>query len=103
MTKTGDKSGAVLRDRIHGETAKIPWKELQLWFANGSAISVSRQLDLIEVAAQFSLDNAGTIDSWMSDGHIRPVSDAEAAQWIEADLLVWTVVVKPWVLVQSVS
>jgi hypothetical protein len=71
MAQTDDESDAVLRDRVHGETAKIPWKELQLWFANGSAISVSQQLDLIEVAAQFSLDNAGTIDSWMSAGHIR--------------------------------
>jgi hypothetical protein len=32
---------------------------------------------------------------------ISPVSDSQARDWIKQDIILWSVVVKPWVLVQS--
>jgi len=38
----------------------------------------------------------------MADGVVGPVSDAHAVEWLEARALMWSVVVRPWVLVQPV-
>jgi len=91
------------RARILGETAQIPWKELQRWFASGHAIFVSSSLDLIETAYQLSLDNANELRDWMVSGQVDRVSDAQAREWLDTDKNVWAVVVKPWILVQPVE
>ena len=97
------ESADLERARILGETAQIPWKELQRWFASGHAIFVSSSLDLIETAYQLSLDNANELRDWMASGRVDRVSDAQAREWLEADEIVWAVVVKPWILVQPVK
>lgn len=88
------------RARLNTETAKIAWRELQRFFAQGHAIAVSPQLDLIEVAYQLSQDNTAQVEAWMADKLVGPVSDAQALEWLEANALMWSVVVRPWVLVQ---
>jgi len=91
----------IYRTNVNLETAQIAWKELQRFFASGMAVHVSSELDLIEVAFQMSKDNAEYIQQWMDSGKIGKVDDEQAATWIEADAMVWAVVVKPYVLVQS--
>ncbi len=93
----------LLRAKINQETAKIPWSSLQRFFAQGTAVWVDQGLDLVEVALAIAADASGPVDAWMSEGRISRVSDAQARHWIEQDALVWAVVVKPWVLVQSVE
>ena len=88
------------RASVNLETARIAWKELQRFFAGGSAIFVSGDLDLVEVAFQISEDNKAQVAEWMNSGQIARVSDAQALAWYEADADVWAVVVRPWVLVQ---
>jgi len=90
------------RVRINAETAKIGWHELQQFFAQGNAVAVSPGLDLVEVAYQASCDNKSQMEQWMADGIVGPVSDAQAVEWLEARVLMWSVVVRPWVLVQPV-
>jgi hypothetical protein len=36
----------------------------------------------------------------MSENRIARVSDAQALSWWDADIMLWAVVVKPWILVQ---
>ena len=86
-----------------GETAKIPWRELQLFFAGGKAIFVDKDLDLIDVATQFTNDNKTVVEQWMQRNQVLPVTDDKAKKWYEEDAMVWAVVVKPWVLVQEVK
>lgn len=83
------------------ETARIAWKELQRFFASGAAISVSAELDLIEVAFQISEDNRAQVAQWMETGQLARVSEVQALAWYEADADVWAVVVRPYVLVQQ--
>jgi hypothetical protein len=90
------------RTRINSETATIGWHELQRFFAQGHAVAVSSDLDLVEVAYQVSSDNKPRIEEWMANGRVGPVSDAQALEWLEARALMWSVVVRPWVLVQPV-
>jgi hypothetical protein len=97
---TGPKNKVAERARINSETAKIAWRELQQFFAQGYAVAVSPQLDLVDVAYQVSADNKSRIQEWMEVGQFGPVSDAQAIEWLEANTLMWAVVVRPWVLVQ---
>jgi len=83
------------------ETAQISWRELQRFFACGHAIAVDKSLDLIYVAAQITKDNADQIKVWMDAGLVDAVKDSQAKTWFEHDTLVWTLVIKPWVLVQQ--
>ena len=88
---------------INLETSQIPWHELQRFFASGLAIFVSKELDLVETAYQFSNDNKVQVEQWLKDEKVAPVSDAQALKWFEEDNEVWAVVVKPWILVQESS
>jgi hypothetical protein len=83
------------------ETAQISWRELQRFFASGHAIAVDKSLDLINVAAQITKDNADQIKAWMDAGLVDAVKDSQAKTWHEHDTLVWALVIKPWVLVQQ--
>ncbi len=90
------------KQKIELETAKIAWRELQRFFASGAAIWISDTLDLVEVALAFSQDNKIRVMVWLELNQIAFVSDAQAKSWFELDVDVWAVVVKPWILVQSV-
>jgi len=100
MTATNHQE--IYRAKVNLETAQIYWRELQRFFAGGTAIHVSDELDLVEVAFQMSEDNAVQISRWMATGKLGKVADAQAAAWQLSDALVWAVVVSPWVLVQQV-
>ncbi|GAB4264705.1 MAG: DUF2288 domain-containing protein [Methylomicrobium sp.] len=87
--------------KLNLETSQIPWQELQRFFASGSALFISPELDMVDVAYQMSVDNAQQIEHWLTTKQIAPVSDAQALTWYETDATVWAVVVKPWILIQE--
>ncbi|MDP2827671.1 MAG: DUF2288 domain-containing protein [Sulfuricellaceae bacterium] len=87
--------------KLNLETSRIAWKELLRFFAAGTVIVVSPQLDLIEVAYQIASDNQSQVAEWMQVGHIAKMPDDLAREWLEADTILWAAVVKPWVLVQQ--
>jgi hypothetical protein len=97
------KDPTPLAAKLTTETAKIPWRELQRFFAQGRVIHVAAGLDLVDVAARISEDQAEQVEAWMGAGELSRVSDEQARRWIDADALVWAVVIRPWVLVQSVE
>ncbi|MCP4431150.1 MAG: DUF2288 domain-containing protein [Gammaproteobacteria bacterium] len=91
----------LVRAKIITETAKIPWTNLQRFFASGKTLFVSKELDLIDVAYAFQQDNSDTVGRWVNSEQIKAVSIEQAKQWVAEDSLVWAAVVKPWVLVQN--
>ena len=91
----------LTRAKINSETAKIPWRELQRFFAAGKVMLVAAELDLVDVAVAFQQDDVDRVRQWTDDSRIAPVSDDLARGWIDADASLWAVVVKPWVLVQK--
>ena len=91
----------LARDKVNLETSQIAWQELQRFFASGAAIYVAPELDLVEVAYQFSVDNKELVEQWLKSNQIAKVSDQQALIWYEEDAEVWAVVVKPWILVQA--
>ena len=111
MRKSKSKSQNVISElrpdekasvRILAETAKIAWKELQRFFAQGVVVLVKPGLSLVNVAYEVTRDNEQQVKHWMESGKLQNVSDDQAREWLEANALMWAVVVKPWVLVQPV-
>lgn len=96
-----EKKDDLLRAKINGETARYQWKDLQRFFAAGAVIVVHDELDLVDVAMRIASDDTEAVRQWMAAGRIGQVSDVQASTWLEADASLWTVVVKPWILVQQ--
>ena len=99
--KITDTTRELEKAKFNLETSLISWLELQRFFAAGLAIAVNKDLDLIEVAYQFSIDNKALVEDWLSSKLIAPVSDQQASHWYDHKTEVWAVVVKPWILVQD--
>lgn len=91
------------RAKIVSETAKIPWLELQRFFAAGKVMLVAAELDLVDVAYAFQLDDIEQVKTWTENQQVSPVNDDQAKHWVASDALLWAVVVKPWVLVQAIT
>ena len=66
------------REELNTETAKIPWKELEKFFANGTTIYVSPDLDLIDVALEVCRDNKAQMEQWMAEEKVGEVSEGHA-------------------------
>jgi hypothetical protein len=92
---------ASLRVKINGETSRMPFAELMRFFASGAMVAVSDELDLVEVAVSIALDDTAAVQEWMRAGRLARVSDAQAEAWMQKEASLWTVVVKPWILVQE--
>jgi hypothetical protein len=93
----------LVRGKVNLETATIAWKELERFFANGSAIYVAPELDLVDVAYLISQDDKQGLEPLVKAEQVCPVKDHQAIEWLESDTDVWAVVVRPLVLVQVVQ
>lgn len=89
------------RAKIESETAKIPWLELQRFFAAGKVMQVSAELDLVDVAYALEQDDVERVEQWTCRNQMGPVTDDQARAWVDSEAWLWSVVVKPWVLVQQ--
>jgi len=92
-----------LSEKLNLETARAPWRELQTFFANGLVLHVKTSQDLFVVAEQITADNAPVFQQWLDDKTVQKVTDEQALTWYETDAALWTLVIKPWVLVQEES
>ncbi len=89
------------RAKINSETARIPWLELQRFFAAGKVMQVSAGLDLVDVAYAMQQDDVEQVQQWTETQQLGLVADDQAREWISNESSLWAVVVKPWVLVQE--
>jgi hypothetical protein len=67
----------ILQAKLNLETAQIPWRELQRFFASGTAISVAAELDLMQVASVIAQDNATQLKAWMDRWSCWLTTDGE--------------------------
>lgn len=102
MTDQALPEGMVpLKTKLNLETATAPWRELQTFFAQGLVLNIEKDLDLLTVGEQFAADNKALFEQWLASGQVAQVTDEQAMRWVESDANVWTLVIKPWILVQS--
>ena len=95
------RSPAEVSAWLNEQTGLIAWRELQRYFASGVTIAVEPPLNLLDVAVQMTRDDSEALQSLLVRGVVSRVSDEQARCWLEADAMVWSVVVAPWVLVQA--
>lgn len=91
----------LLHAKLNLETAPIAWHELQRFFATGVVFRVDNSIDMVEVAVHISNDDRAKVEQLLNSGQLARVSDEFALKWFEADATLWSVVVKPWILVQE--
>ena len=91
----------LLHAKLNMETSQIAWQELLRFFAGGVVILVADELDLVDVAARFAIDDKAAVEHWLNQGQIAKVTDAQASIWLDNDAVLWSVVARPWVLVQE--
>jgi hypothetical protein len=96
-----DEPTRLLRAKLNQETARIPWAELQRFFARGVAVWIDPGLDLVDTAVAFSQDRTALVQAEMAAGRIARVDAGQALEWSSRDANLWAVVVSPWVLVQE--
>jgi len=92
-----------LRKRLNEETARIGWRDLQVYYARGQVVEVDPAMNLLDVAVALSKDEANTFRGWMDQGRVRDVKPDQARQWYDDHQELWALVVAPWVLVQNSS
>ena len=95
-----EQDAQLIRVKLNAETAKIAWKDLQRYFAAGSTLYVSADLDLIDAALAFNQNDTRAVELWLTQARLAPVSNDQAREWLTQDRWLWAVVVSPWVLVQ---
>ena len=103
MAEPEESREDLLRREYLGQTARIPWRDLQTHYARGSVVLVAPGLDLVEVAVQLGLDNTTRFQQWIDGGQVSAASDELARRWFEDERELWAVVAAPWVLVQEVK
>ena len=84
-----EQDAGLIREKVNLETAQIPWRELQRYFAGGLAVDVAADLDLVDVAFQFARDNKIQVEQWLAAGKVAKVNDQQAKAWYE-DCLLYT-------------
>ena len=96
-----DELAKIEQAKLNTETALMQWQDLQRFFAQGVVMSVAPHLDLLEVASKMSVDDVNAVRGWFEAGELAHVSDEQASQWSATNAELWTVVVKPYILVQE--
>lgn len=99
--QTTTKEPSTLYAKLLGETAVIPWNELQPFFARGALLWVEGGLDLIAVAEALALDDGLKVAAWLAAGEVEKLSESRALGFVERDPPLWAVVVAPWVVIQE--
>ena len=92
----------LLHAKLNLETAPIAWTELQRFFATGVVFRVDNSIDMVEVAVHISNDDRAKVEQLLGSGQLARVSDEFALKWFETDATLWSVVVKPYILVQEI-
>ncbi|MBV4459911.1 DUF2288 domain-containing protein [Pseudomonas sp. COR58] len=92
---------STLYAKLLGETATIAWKELEPFFAKGDLLWVSAELDLIAVAEAVASDDGKKVAAWLAEEKVAKLSATRARDFHERDPELWSVVVRPWILIQD--
>lgn len=92
-----------LRAHLHGETSKLPWAELEKFFARGILFKVALGIDILDVAIIMTRDDKDTLQKWVDDGSVAAVTAEDAKKWHDDSASLWAVVVAPFALVQEIT
>ena len=79
----------------------INWKGVERFFASGKLIIINDNLNIIDVASKFNIDDSDMISSWIESDKLGFVTDDQAKLWSKVNKEFTCIVVAPWVLIQK--
>ncbi|MHC9510649.1 DUF2288 domain-containing protein [Kangiella sp. M94] len=86
--------------KLNGETAIVAWKEIERFFAKGNLLLIDQGVDLINCAADLSLDNAEAIKPLIDSEKIQRMPVEFVKENCQPETEFWSVVVAPYILAQ---
>lgn len=86
--------------KLNGETAIVAWQEIEPFFAKGNLLLIDQGVDLINCAADLSLDNAEAIKPLIDSEKIQRMPLEFVKESCQPETEFWSVVVAPYVLAQ---
>ena len=92
-----------LAAKLNLETAKISWKELELFFAKGNLLVVQPSADLIKLGCAIHNDEKAAVENAVQQELIFYPSTDWVKRHCKPDTLFWGLVVAPFVLVQPIN
>lgn len=95
-----DNQELSTKQRLNQETAKISWKELELFFAKGNLLCVSKGEDLVTTAEQIIHNEKDKIENLIKKDKITFATPEWVTQNCQPETQLWAVVVAPYVLCQ---
>jgi len=88
------------KDKLNLETAKIEWKDLQLFFAQGKLLVVEPSSDLVEVAAIVADNSIEKLENLIAKSQVSFATPSWIKLNCQETTLLWAVVVSPYVIAQ---
>lgn len=108
MSDSGsDNKQTTREDLLEGfhpeEFGYATWTEMVPVFARGQMVYIDPDLDFKEVATAVESDDSATVSDWMSHGKLHNVTDAQAAEWMKEEALMFRFLIRePLVLAQPI-
>lgn len=96
-----EKDPQSIREKLEGQVGPADWKVLKPHFLRGAIITISPDIDIIDVGVGVATDDTAKIEAWMNGGKITKPAQADADGWEKAGTEVTALVVAPFVLVQQ--
>jgi hypothetical protein len=102
MTSQSARNPAEIRKELEESVGLAPWSEIEPHQKREAVIVVSHALELLEVGVKLAQDDKEAVASWIAQGHLGKPSLSQLETWAKTpDFKLLTLVVQPWVLVQS--
>ena len=89
-----------LDQRLNLETAKLNWKELEMFFAKGNLLQIAKGEDLITTAELIASNNQDELEKLILSKKIEFATPEWIRNNCQPSTELWTLVVAPYVLCQ---
>lgn len=98
VLKLSEKEALIAK--LNGETAIVAWKEIERFFAKGNVLLIEQGVDLIQCAADMSMDNEKEIGKLIKEEKIQSMPIEFVKENCKPETEFWSVVVAPYILAQ---
>jgi len=89
-----------LAQKLNMETAKLSWKELEVFFAKGTLLQVATGKDLIATAELIASNNQEELEKLILSKKLEFATPEWIRNNCQPNTELWTLVVAPYVLCQ---
>lgn len=89
-----------LKEKLENEVGITGWKALNSHFMRDALITVSNDLDIVEVGLMIAEDNSEKVQHWLADAKIGKPTEKDVETWKENSTEFTSLILSPYVLIQ---